>query len=87
MSSLKTFVARQAHQKPEALSYQQSVAQIINKDGGGTRGAMGVFGRGLGGRIAASGVQVSLSNLAKSLFWIRIPPYGDVLCDTGKYEC
>lgn len=49
---------RQSHDKPDGLSYRQSIEQIIKKDGGGARGALGVFGRGLGGRVAASALQV-----------------------------
>lgn len=52
------FACRQSHDKPDGLSYRQSIAQIIKKDGGGARGALGVFGRGLGGRVAASALQV-----------------------------
>jgi len=50
---------RQSHDHPDGLSYRQSIKAIIKKDGGGTRGALGVFGRGLGGRVAASALQVS----------------------------
>lgn len=50
---------RQSHDKPDGLSYRQSIMQIIKKDGGGARGAFGVFGRGLGGRVAASALQVN----------------------------
>lgn len=49
---------RQSHDRPDGLSYRTSIMQIIKKDGGGARGALGVFGRGLGGRVAASALQV-----------------------------
>ncbi|CAM9959742.1 unnamed protein product [Pylaiella littoralis] len=51
-------VYRQSHDHPEGLSYRQSIKQIIKKDGGGVRGTLGVFVRGLGGRVAASALQV-----------------------------
>lgn len=50
---------RQSHDHPDGLTYRQSIKAIIKKDGGGARGALGVFGRGLGGRVAASALQVS----------------------------
>ncbi|CAN0415930.1 unnamed protein product [Laminaria digitata] len=51
--------SRQSHDRPDGLTYKQSIKQIIKKDGGGVRGAFGVFGRGLGGRVAASALQVT----------------------------
>ncbi|CAM9463625.1 unnamed protein product [Scytosiphon promiscuus] len=55
---LKVF--RQSHDHPNGLSYAQSVRHIIKKDGGGARGVLGIFGRGLGGRVAASALQQGL---------------------------
>eukprot|EP00752_Nemacystus_decipiens_P005781 g5230.t1 len=56
-------VYRQSHDKPDGLSYRKSIIQIIKKDGGGARGALGVFGRGLGGRVAASALQGLVFNI------------------------
>ena len=52
------FLDRQSHDRPDGVSYVQSIKQIVTKDGGGARGAMGVLGRGLGGRMAGSALQV-----------------------------
>ncbi|CAN0213450.1 unnamed protein product [Ectocarpus sp. 8 AP-2014] len=56
-------VYRQSHDRPDGLSYAKSIKQIIKKDGGGTRGVLGVFGRGLGGRVAASALQGLVFNM------------------------
>ena len=52
-------LSRQSHDRPDGLTYRQSIKNIIKKDGGGARGAFGVFGRGLCGRVAASALQVT----------------------------
>eukprot|EP00904_Undaria_pinnatifida_P008552 jgi/Undpi1/4827/HiC_scaffold_19.g08180.m1 len=56
-------VYRQSHDRPDGLTYRQSIKNIIKKDGGGARGAFGVFGRGLCGRVAASALQGLVFNM------------------------
>lgn len=53
-----TRLNRQSHDQPGGLTYMHSIRKIIKKDGGGVRGVLGVLGRGLGGRVAASALQV-----------------------------
>lgn len=54
---------RQSHDEPGGLTYMHSIKNIIKKDGGGVRGVLGVLGRGLGGRVAASALQVKALGL------------------------
>lgn len=72
---------RQSHHMGDKMTYMKSIAQIVQKDGGGARGAMGVFGRGLAGRAAASGMQV-IRLLARYMF-----VYAAATCQTIQAAC